>query len=97
VPPISPPSKSSRRTSVESELLELVKTPTRRMPEKLASLLVETRLMLIWLSQFDLLNSKSYFTLRHSRSTNTLSKARPRPSMLIAITACSNRPVKAAT
>src|SRR3954447_10684829 len=35
----------------------------------------------------------SYFTLLHSRSTNTLSNARPRPSMLTDTPADSNRPV----
>src|SRR4028119_302688 len=38
----------------------------------------------------------SYFTLLHSRSTNTLSNARPRPSMLTATPPPSRRPVKAA-
>src|SRR3954449_6665547 len=38
----------------------------------------------------------SYFTLLHSRSTNTLSNARPRPSMLTATPADSKRPVNAA-
>src|ERR687889_423970 len=38
----------------------------------------------------------SYFTLLHSRSTNTLSNARPRPSMLTATPADSSRPVNAA-
>src|SRR5512135_2901009 len=37
----------------------------------------------------------SYFTVLHSRSTNTLSSARPRPSMLTATPAASNRPVNA--
>src|SRR4029079_13087753 len=35
----------------------------------------------------------SYFTLLHSRSTNTLSSARPRPSRLTATPAASSRPV----
>ena len=35
----------------------------------------------------------SYLTLLHSRSTNTLSNARPRPSRLTAIPASSKRPV----
>src|SRR5215217_9718159 len=35
----------------------------------------------------------SYFTLLQSRSTNTLSNARPRPSRLTATPAPSNRPV----
>src|SRR4029077_17283926 len=35
----------------------------------------------------------SYLTLLHSRSTNTLSNARPRPSRLTAIPASSRRPV----
>src|SRR5215210_7002536 len=38
----------------------------------------------------------SYFTLLHSRSTNTLSNARPRPSMLTATPAISRQPVNAA-
>src|SRR3954454_15171655 len=38
----------------------------------------------------------SYLTLLHSRSTNTLSNARPRPSMLTATPADSSRPVNAA-
>src|SRR3954453_5587421 len=38
----------------------------------------------------------SYFTVLHSRSTNTLSNARPRPSMLTATPADSSRPVNAA-
>src|ERR1700721_2737001 len=38
----------------------------------------------------------SYFTLLQSRSTNTLSNARPRPSMLTATPADSSRPVNAA-
>src|SRR4051812_2463731 len=38
----------------------------------------------------------SYFTVLHSRSTNTLSSARPRPSMLTATPAASSRPVNAA-
>src|SRR3954453_15842916 len=38
----------------------------------------------------------SYFTLLHSRSTNTLSNARPRPSMLTATPADSRRPANAA-
>src|SRR6187455_3769134 len=37
----------------------------------------------------------SYFTLLHSRSTNTLSNARPRPSMLTATPAASRQPVNA--
>src|SRR3954453_1320135 len=37
----------------------------------------------------------SYFTLLHSRSTNTLSSARPRPSMLTATPAASSRPTNA--
>src|SRR3954447_2988161 len=37
----------------------------------------------------------SYFTLLQSRSTNTLSSARPRPSMLTATPAASSRPVNA--
>src|SRR3954449_8180100 len=37
----------------------------------------------------------SYLTLRHSRSTNTLSRHRPRPSMLTATCADSGRPVHA--
>src|SRR3954465_4685809 len=37
----------------------------------------------------------SYFTLLHNRSTNTLSNARPRPSMLTATPADSSRPVNA--
>src|SRR3954463_15679706 len=37
----------------------------------------------------------SYFTLLQSRSTNTLSNARPRPSMLTATPADSSRPVNA--
>ena len=39
--------------------------------------------------------TSSYFTLRHNRSTNTLSRHRPRPSMLTATPAASNRPVHA--
>jgi hypothetical protein len=35
----------------------------------------------------------SYLTLLHSRSTNTLSNARPRPSRLTRIPASSKRPV----
>src|SRR3954462_8381980 len=38
----------------------------------------------------------SYFTVLQSRSTNTLSNARPRPSMLTATPADSSRPVNAA-
>src|SRR3954469_25957961 len=38
----------------------------------------------------------SYFTVLQSRSTNTLSSARPRPSMLTATPADSSRPVNAA-
>src|SRR4051794_12451795 len=37
----------------------------------------------------------SYFAVLQSRSTNTLSNARPRPSMLTATPADSNRPVNA--
>src|SRR5947199_198482 len=37
----------------------------------------------------------SYFTVRHSRSTKTLSRQRPRPSMLTATPADSSRPVHA--
>src|SRR3954470_21955031 len=37
----------------------------------------------------------SYFTVLHSRSTNTLSDARPRPSMLTATPADDSRPVNA--
>src|SRR4051795_9664999 len=37
----------------------------------------------------------SYLTVRHSRSTNTLSRHRPRPSMLTATPADSSRPVHA--
>src|SRR5204863_187106 len=37
----------------------------------------------------------SVFTLRHSRSTNTLSRHRPRPSMLTDTPARSSRPVHA--
>ena len=40
--------------------------------------------------------TSSYFTLRQSRSTNTLSNARPRPSMLIDTPACCKRPVNEA-
>src|SRR3954463_16142749 len=38
----------------------------------------------------------SYFTVLQSRSTNTLSNARPRPSMLTATPADSSPPVNAA-
>src|SRR5258708_9922345 len=37
----------------------------------------------------------SYLTVRHSRSTTTLSRHRPRPSMLTATPADSSRPVHA--
>jgi len=39
---------------------------------------------------------RSFFTLLQRRSTNTLSNARPRPSMLTATPADSNLPVNAA-
>ena len=38
--------------------------------------------------------TSSYLTLRHRRSTNTLSRQAPRPSMLIATPCCSSTPVK---